>query len=165
MVRSSDESSDCFIDSAISSVGEDLVLEAGAASLSSGFFVSSSSAKSDDSASPAEPSQIKTPDINQVWTQTQSADLETLLKTKLNLPSFREGQKSVIRKILSGESVLAVMPTGSGKSLCYQLTALASPGLALVISPLISLMQDQLRQLPASLPGAIWSSSESAVLY
>ena len=62
-------------------------------------------------------------------------------------PGFRPGQEEVIGAALGGEDVLAVMPTGSGKSLCYQLPALAREGLALVVSPLIALMRDQVAQM------------------
>ena len=65
------------------------------------------------------------------------------------LPSFREGQESIIRDVLSGRDTLAVMPTGSGKSLCYQLPGVVIPGLTLVISPLIALMKDQVDSLRA----------------
>jgi ATP-dependent DNA helicase RecQ len=64
--------------------------------------------------------------------------------------AFRPGQPDVVAAVLHGESVLAVMPTGAGKSLCYQLAALQLPGTTLVISPLIALMKDQLDGLPAS---------------
>ena len=57
--------------------------------------------------------------------------------------SFRPGQESVIAAILSGKDVMAVMPTGAGKSVCYQLSAALLDGVTLVISPLISLMRDQ----------------------
>jgi ATP-dependent DNA helicase RecQ len=63
--------------------------------------------------------------------------------------SFRPGQADVIATILRGENVLAVMPTGAGKSLCYQMAALLLPGTTLVISPLIALMKDQIDGLPA----------------
>ena len=62
-------------------------------------------------------------------------------------PEFRPGQEEVIGAALRGEDVLAVMPTGSGKSLCYQLPALARQGLTLVVSPLIALMRDQVAQM------------------
>ena len=62
-------------------------------------------------------------------------------------PGFRPGQEEVIGAALRGEDVLAVMPTGSGKSLCYQLPAMAREGLALVVSPLIARMRDQVAQL------------------
>ena len=61
--------------------------------------------------------------------------------------SFRAGQESVIAAILAGRDVMAVMPTGAGKSLCYQIPALVLPGITLVVSPLISLMQDQVGAL------------------
>ncbi|MEX2650143.1 MAG: DNA helicase RecQ [Alphaproteobacteria bacterium] len=62
---------------------------------------------------------------------------------------FRPGQEAIIRAILAGEDVLAIMPTGSGKSLCYQLPAIVTGGLTVVVSPLIALMRDQVRQLRA----------------
>ncbi|MBQ8618015.1 MAG: DNA helicase RecQ [Clostridia bacterium] len=61
--------------------------------------------------------------------------------------SFRPGQESVVSTILSGRDVMAVMPTGAGKSLCYQIPALVLPGITLVVSPLISLMRDQVSAL------------------
>ena len=61
--------------------------------------------------------------------------------------SFRPGQESVVGAILSGRDVMAVMPTGAGKSLCYQIPALVLPGITLVVSPLISLMRDQVTSL------------------
>ena len=60
---------------------------------------------------------------------------------------FRPGQENVIAAILSGRDVMAVMPTGAGKSLCYQIPALVLPGVTLVVSPLISLMRDQVTAL------------------
>ena len=60
---------------------------------------------------------------------------------------FRPGQEEIVAAVLAGEDVLAVMPTGSGKSLCFQLPALARDGLTLVVSPLIALMRDQVAQL------------------
>jgi ATP-dependent DNA helicase RecQ len=60
---------------------------------------------------------------------------------------FRPGQEEIVAAVLAGEDVLAVMPTGSGKSLCFQLPALARRGLTLVVSPLIALMRDQVAQL------------------
>ncbi len=66
------------------------------------------------------------------------------LKKVFGFDVFREGQEPVIERILDGKSVLAVFPTGSGKSLCYQLSALHLPGLTVVVSPLIALMKDQI---------------------
>jgi ATP-dependent DNA helicase RecQ len=62
---------------------------------------------------------------------------------------FRPGQEEILAAAFAGEDVLAVMPTGAGKSLCYQLPALARGGLTLVVSPLIALMRDQVAQLDA----------------
>ena len=74
--------------------------------------------------------------------------------------SFREGQEPIIDALLAGRDALAVMPTGVGKSLCYQVPALAREGVALVISPLISLMRDQVMALKsAGVPAAYINSS------
>src|SRR6202167_6226941 len=75
------------------------------------------------------------------------AAASTLLRTVFGFGSFREGQGEIIETILSGRDVLAVMPTGSGKSLCYQLPALLRDGLTIVVSPLIALMRNQVAQL------------------
>ncbi len=70
-------------------------------------------------------------------------DLTRQLSERFGFATFRPGQEAVIRAVLAGRDAMAVMPTGQGKSLCYQLPATLLPGLTLVISPLIALMQDQ----------------------
>ncbi|HWS69723.1 MAG TPA: DNA helicase RecQ [Steroidobacteraceae bacterium] len=75
------------------------------------------------------------------------SDITHALKRAFGFDAFRPGQESVVRDVLAGRDVLALMPTGGGKSLCYQLPALMQRGVSLVISPLIALMQDQVRQL------------------
>ncbi len=87
--------------------------------------------------------------------------LEPLL-AQFGLTSFRHGQKEVITTVLAGRDCLCVMPTGGGKSLCYQLPAVARQGLTLVVSPLIALMKDQVDQLQTrGLPVSFINSSLS----
>ncbi|MGN6568028.1 MAG: DNA helicase RecQ [Flavipsychrobacter sp.] len=77
--------------------------------------------------------------------------------------SFRLQQENIITTILSGNDVLAIMPTGGGKSICYQLPALLLPGITVVVSPLIALMKDQVDALLADgIPAAFLNSSQSA---
>src|ERR1700681_2363732 len=73
------------------------------------------------------------------------AELQAALKRIFGFDRFRTGQEEVVRDALAGRDVLALMPTGGGKSLCFQLPALLQPGVTLVVSPLIALMQDQVR--------------------
>lgn len=83
-----------------------------------------------------------------------------LLKRYFGFSSFRYGQEEVIDNVLSGRDVLCVMPTGAGKSVCYQIPALLSDGITVVISPLISLMKDQVMALVKSgVPAAFLNSS------
>lgn len=70
-----------------------------------------------------------------------------LLKTVFGHDDFRPGQEEIVASVLGGDDVLAIMPTGGGKSLCYQLPALCGDGVTLVVSPLVALMNDQVAQL------------------
>jgi ATP-dependent DNA helicase RecQ len=74
-------------------------------------------------------------------------DLAAALHRIFGFEDFRPGQEAVVRDVLAGKDVLALMPTGGGKSLCFQLPAVLNPGLSIVVSPLIALMQDQVRLL------------------
>lgn len=86
-------------------------------------------------------------DIQQTKDQIDKTDIYQTLKDHFGFDAFRSGQEEVITTLLDGESAAAIFPTGSGKSLCYQLPALLLPGLTLVISPLIALMKDQIDSL------------------
>ena len=72
---------------------------------------------------------------------------EDILKSVFGYESFRPMQRKIIQNVLDGRDTLAVMPTGGGKSLCYEIPALILPGITVVVSPLIALMQDQVAQL------------------
>jgi ATP-dependent DNA helicase RecQ len=79
-----------------------------------------------------------------------TADPEKILRDVFGFDSFRPGQREIVDKLLSGRHVLAVMPTGAGKSLCYQVPALLQDGLTVVISPLVALIDDQVAALQAN---------------
>src|SRR5918999_4553490 len=76
-------------------------------------------------------------------------DLDASLRSLFGFPGFRPGQREACEAALAGRDVLVVMPTGSGKSLCYQLPALLREDVAVVVSPLVALMQDQVEALAA----------------
>ena len=81
--------------------------------------------------------------------QPTTSSLQQTLANVFGYTQFRAGQEAVIQQLLEGRDTLVLMPTGGGKSLCYQLPAIHQPGLTVVISPLLSLMQDQVEALQA----------------
>ncbi len=92
----------------------------------------------------------------------EGASPSLVLKTIFGYDEFRPLQKDIITNVLKGRDTLAVMPTGGGKSLCYQLPALIMPGITVVVSPLISLMQDQVASLKtAGIQSAFLNSTQS----
>src|SRR5687767_14321919 len=93
--------------------------------------------------------------------------LQAELKRHFGFDAFKPGQEAVLRDVLAGRDVIAVMPTGDGKSLCFQLPALLRPGVTVVVSPLIALMQDQVRLLadngiPATFLNSTLGADEAA---
>ena len=88
-------------------------------------------------------------------------DPSALLQSVFGFAGFRPGQAEIVEAVLAGENVLAIMPTGGGKSLCFQLPALCLDGVTVVISPLIALMRDQVRALRAAgvMAGALTSGN------
>jgi len=87
--------------------------------------------------------------ITPLLTMPTLDDAQSALERHFGFSRFREGQADVIEAVLAGQDVIVVMPTGGGKSLCYQLPALLFPGVTLVVSPLIALMKDQVDALNA----------------
>src|ERR687896_2377735 len=85
----------------------------------------------------------------------RSRDPEGALHELFGFPGFRPGQREAVEAAVASRDVLVVMPTGSGKSLCYQLPALMRTDLTLVVSPLVSLMQDQVEALQRVAPGRV----------
>ena len=99
--------------------------------------------------------------MKQNQTTSQNPDIYWLLKTHFGYDSFRPNQLEIIQHVLSGKDTLAIMPTGGGKSLCYQLPALAQQGVAIVISPLIALMKDQVDALQSNgVSAAFYNSTQ-----
>lgn len=93
-------------------------------------------------------------------------DLKEALQRYFGYTSFRGPQEQIIRTVLSGRHTMVIMPTGAGKSLCYQLPALLLPGTALIISPLIALMKNQVDQMQAyDIPAVFLNSSLSRKEY
>lgn len=100
--------------------------------------------------------------IPQIADNLQFLKPDEVLKKYFGYETFRAGQKDIVESILNGQDVLAVMPTGAGKSICYQIPAMMLPGVTLVVSPLISLMQDQVKSLKdAGIAAAFINSSLS----
>lgn len=93
-------------------------------------------------------------------------DVQEALRTYFGFDELRPGQDEVVQAVLSGRDAMGIMPTGGGKSLCYQLPALCRPGLTVVVSPLIALMKDQVDALQArGIPAAAVNSSLGAEEY
>ncbi|MGZ8494183.1 MAG: RecQ family ATP-dependent DNA helicase, partial [Gemmatirosa sp.] len=102
----------------------------------------------------------------QVTTPTLD-DARALLRARFGYGEFRPGQERAVRAVLEGRDTLVILPTGGGKSLCYQVPALLLPGLTIVVSPLISLMKDQVdaltaRGLPAAFINSTLTSAQAA---
>lgn len=96
------------------------------------------------------------------------SELKRTLQRRFGLEAFRPGQRDAIETLLAGQDLLVVMPTGAGKSLIYQAASFHLPGLTLVISPLIALMQDQVtglkaRGIPATFINSTLSQGEQQI--
>src|SRR2546428_7578626 len=89
-------------------------------------------------------------------------ELSEALKEHFGYDTFRKGQEAIVRSVLSGRPTIAILPTGGGKSLCYQLPALLLEGTTVVASPLVALMKDQVDALTArGIPATFVNSSLS----
>src|SRR5256885_16254080 len=87
-------------------------------------------------------------------------DLREALSTHFGYGGFRKGQEAIVRSVLAGRPTIAILPTGGGKSLCYQLPALLLDGTTVVVSPLVALMKDQVDALSArGIPATFVNSS------
>jgi len=89
-------------------------------------------------------------------------DPVVLLKRHLGYPAFRPGQEDLVRAVLAGRDALGILPTGGGKSVCYQVPALALGGVTLVVTPLVSLMEDQVVRARAAGLRAAWLSANQS---
>ena len=90
-------------------------------------------------------------------------DARAVLRARFGFPEFRPGQERAVASVLAGRDTLVVLPTGGGKSVCYQIPALVLPGLTVVLSPLISLMKDQVDALTArGIPATFVNSTLTA---
>lgn len=91
-------------------------------------------------------------------------DVDRILRDRFGHTSFKDGQENALRRLLEGKSTLAVLPTGGGKSLIYQMFAAMRPGIVLVVTPLVSLMRDQMMLMPDFLPSACLRSGQSGAV-
>ena len=95
----------------------------------------------------------------------KQSDLKNL-KNIFGFDQYRKGQQEIIKEVLAGKDVLTVMPTGAGKSLCFQVPAVVNPGLTVVISPLLSLLEDQINAVTSlpngkGIPAMAWCSNST----
>ncbi|KAK6922370.1 DEAD/DEAH box helicase domain [Dillenia turbinata] len=93
--------------------------------------------------------------------EVSEENLGRLLKLVYGYDAFLDGQLEAIKMVLDGKSTMLVLPTGAGKSLCYQLPAMILSGITLVVSPLVALMVDQLKQLPPTIRGGLLGSTQT----
>ena len=95
---------------------------------------------------------------------------QKILSTVFGYPAFRHNQEAIIMQVMSGQDAVVLMPTGGGKSLCYQVPALCFSGVTIVVSPLIALMKDQvdalvLNGIPAAFLNSTQTSSEQSYIF
>ncbi|KGN51695.1 ATP-dependent DNA helicase Q-like 5 [Cucumis sativus] len=98
--------------------------------------------------------------ISNVRNDPSDDNLVKLLTLAYGYDSFQDGQLEAIKMVLAGKSTMVVLPTGAGKSICYQIPAMILPGITVVVSPLVALMIDQLKQLPPVIQGGFLCSSQ-----
>ena len=97
---------------------------------------------------------------------SEITNVQDALKAYFGFDALRPGQEEVVQAVMEGQDAMGIMPTGGGKSLCYQLPALCRPGLTVVVSPLIALMKDQVDALQArGIPAAAVNSALGAEEY